>query len=177
MARIGALFFAFFAFLVSFVAAVPAAIENRDLIGDVVNLLGVGFVESINAYITIDSLTTNLISIDFDIKNLLLVELTITRVVSSAGVNGTEYAKFDHTFEKPVVVGPLKTVNSGNVPDVLLTQGAIASLDIIPLKKLDLLSTDVYVRAATIKGKLGIPISLKGLKQKDVPTEYTLQLF
>lgn len=80
------------------------------------------------------------------VKNPLVLELTVTRVVSSAGLNGTEYAKFDHTFDKPVVVGPLKTVNSGNVPNVLLTQGALNSLEIIPLEKLDLLSTDVYVR-------------------------------
>jgi hypothetical protein len=74
------------------------------------------------------------------------LELTIDRVVSSAGVNGTVYATFDHTFEKPVAVGALKTVNSGKVPNVLLVQGATKSLDIIPLGKLDLISTDVYLR-------------------------------
>jgi hypothetical protein len=80
------------------------------------------------------------------VKNPLLLELTIDRVVSSAGVNGTVYAKFDHTFAKPITVGAMKTVNSGRVPNVLLVQGAMNSLDIIPLGKLDLISTDVYLR-------------------------------
>ena len=60
---------------------------------------------------------------DHLVKNPLLLELTIDRVVSSAGVNGTVYAKFDHTFAKPVTVGAMKTVNSGRVPNVLLVQG------------------------------------------------------
>ena len=67
-------------------------------------------------------------------------------MVSAAGLNGTTYATFDHTFDKPLVVKPLGTANSGSVPKVLLTQGALASLDIIPVGKLDLISTDVYLR-------------------------------
>jgi len=84
--------------------------------------------------------------VDHLVKNPLLLELTIDGVVSSAGVNGTVYAKFDHTFAKPVTVGAMKTVNSGSVPNVLLVQGAMNSLDIIPLGKLDLIGTDVYLR-------------------------------
>jgi len=43
-------------------------------------------------------------------------------------------------------VPPLKTVNSGTVKNVLLDQGAYASLDIIPLGYLDLLNIDVYLK-------------------------------
>ncbi|KAF8167267.1 hypothetical protein B0H34DRAFT_681198 [Crassisporium funariophilum] len=177
MARIGTLFFALVACLLVSVGGAPTAdIENRDLIGDVINLIGLGLVTQINAFITLESLENNIISVNFDVKNPLFIELTIDRVVSSAGLNGTVYATFDQTFEKPVVVGIGKTVNSGTFGNVLLVQGALNSLDIIPLGVLDLINTDVYVRAATIKGKLGIPIPIKGLKQKDVPTTYTLTL-
>lgn len=68
----------------------------------------------------------------------------------------------------------LGTANSGRIPNVFLPQGAIASLDIIPLGKLDLISVDAYVRAATIKGRLGIPLTIAGLKQADVPANYTI---
>ncbi|KDR85833.1 hypothetical protein GALMADRAFT_234933 [Galerina marginata CBS 339.88] len=176
MARIGAFIFALFASLLLTVGATPTDIENRDLIAGIINGLGIGLVAKIDAFITLDSLETNLISVDVDIKNPLLLELTLTRVVSSAGINETVYATFDHTFDTPVVVPPFKTVNSGSIPDVLLVKGALNSLDIIPLEKLDLISTDVYLRAATIHGKLGIPLVIKGLKQSNVPTNYTLTL-
>ena len=79
-------------------------------------------------------------------KNPLLIELTIDRVVASAGINGTEYAKFDQTFPGGIIVPVLGNANSTTFPNVLLTQGATAALDIIPLGYLDLISTDVYVR-------------------------------
>lgn len=79
-------------------------------------------------------------------QNPLLFELTIDRVTSTAGINGTVYATFDYTFPKPVVVPALGTANSGSIPNVTLTQGAIASLDIIPLGYLDLINVDVNVR-------------------------------
>ncbi|EDR08009.1 uncharacterized protein LACBIDRAFT_297593 [Laccaria bicolor S238N-H82] len=187
--RIGTLLFALWSYLLVSVSAAPT-VESRDFIGDVINALGLGLVTKINSFLTLDTLTTNLISINFDgtvknpfilpikaeplqVKNPLILELTIDRVVSSAGINGTVYATFDHKFPGGFVVPPLKTNNSGTVDNVLLTQGAMASLDIIPLGVLDLITTDVYLRAATIKGKLGIPIPITGLKQSNVPTTYT----
>lgn len=164
--RIGTLLFALWSYLLVSVSAAPT-VESRDFIGDVINALGLGLVTKINSFLTLDTLTTNLISINFDVKNPLILELTIDRVVSSAGINGTVYATFDHKFPGGFVVPPLKTNNSGTVDNVLLTQGAMASLDIIPLGVLDLIKTDVYLRAATIKGKLGIPIPITGLKQRD----------
>lgn len=94
-------------------------------------------------------------------QNPLIFELTLDSVSSTAGINGTVYATFNHTFATPVVVPPLGKANSGVVPDVLLTQGAIASLDIIPLGYLDLINVDVnlrYVATTSIIDRCG-PVS------------------
>ncbi|KAJ3788523.1 hypothetical protein GGU10DRAFT_346085 [Lentinula aff. detonsa] len=152
----------------------PAADASADLgglsIGDIINALGIGLVQNISAIITLESLTDNLIDINFTAKNPLIIELTLDKVSSLAGVNNTVYASFDHTFDPPVVVRPLGTANSGTIDNVLLVQGAINSLNIIPLGELDLLDVNVSVRAATIDGFGGIPIPIDGLKQSDVPT-------
>lgn len=79
-------------------------------------------------------------------KNPLPFELSIDRVVSSAGLNGTVFAAFDHTFSTPFVIKSLHTANSGIFGNVSLPQGALASLSIIPVGALDLLNTDVFVR-------------------------------
>ncbi|KAJ4490228.1 hypothetical protein J3R30DRAFT_3247332, partial [Lentinula aciculospora] len=149
-------------------------------IGDIINALGIGLVQNISAIITLDSLVTNLIEQVFRYtyqrvlliiaKNPLIIELTLDRVSSLAGVNNTVYASFDHTFDHPVVVPPLGKADSGTIDNVLLVQGAINSLDIIPLGKLDLLEVNISVRAGTIDGFGGIPIPIDGLKQNDVPT-------
>ncbi|KAJ7117072.1 hypothetical protein C8R44DRAFT_791933 [Mycena epipterygia] len=138
--------------------------------------LGNGLVTSINVFITLDSLVTNLAIINFEAQNPLLFELTLDSVSTQAGLNGTVYATFQHTFPKPVVVRPLKQANSGDITDVLLTQGAISSLSIIPLGILDLINVDVNVRALTIDGIDGIPLVISGLHQASVPTTYTLDL-
>ena len=93
----------------------------------------------INVFITLDSLVTNLVSINFDLANPLDVDLVIATVQSSAGVDGTNYAQFTQSFDN-FVVPAHGTANSGMVPNVLLTQGAIASLAIIPLGVLDVFS-------------------------------------
>ncbi|KAJ3838725.1 hypothetical protein EV361DRAFT_795041 [Lentinula raphanica] len=153
-------------------------------IGDIINALGIGLVQNITAIITLDSLTTNLIDIPFihlssnlftfadlkTAKNPLIIELTLDKVSSIAGVNNTVYASFNHTFDPPVVVRPLETADSGTIDNVLLVQGAINSLNIIPLGELDLMDVNISVRAATIDGFGGIPIPINGLKQSDVPT-------
>ncbi|KAF8899364.1 hypothetical protein BD779DRAFT_1667044 [Infundibulicybe gibba] len=176
MARIDTFLFTLLGFFLACVRALPQSTSDPNFVGEVINALQVGLVKDINAFITLDSLTTNIISVNFDAKNPLIFELTIDRVMSSAGLNGTVFATFDQTFSKPVVVPPLGTKNSGTFGNVLLPQGATASLDIIPFGELDLISTDVFLRAATIGGKLGIPIPITGLKQSDVPTVYTLDL-
>lgn len=80
------------------------------------------------------------------VKNPLPIELTIDRIVSSAGINETVYAEFDYTFPDPVVVPLFGSANTSVIPEVLLTKGAIASLDIIPAGYLDLINVDAYVR-------------------------------
>lgn len=53
----------------------------------------------------------------------LLVEITLERVVLSADI--------DHTFEDPIVVPILGKADSGVIEDVALTQGGLATLDIV----------------------------------------------
>ncbi|KAI0033833.1 hypothetical protein K488DRAFT_69593 [Vararia minispora EC-137] len=145
-------------------------------IGDIINALGLGLVTQINVFITLDSLVTNLVSTNFNVSNPLPFELTIDRISTLAGVNGTVFANFTQSFQH-FVVPPLGTANSGTFGNVLLTQGAVASLDIIPLGELDIINADVNLRALTIGGALGIPLPIDGLKQKNVTTTYTLSLF
>ncbi|KAF8215656.1 hypothetical protein K438DRAFT_2007977 [Mycena galopus ATCC 62051] len=124
MVRIAPLFSGLLAAV--FVAASPAP-EKRDLLGEIMTLWAL-------AWIT------------FEAQNPLIFELTLDSVSSTSGINGTVYASFNHTFSTPVVVPPLGTANSGVVPDVLLTQGATASLAIIPLGYLDLINVDIHLR-------------------------------
>jgi hypothetical protein len=161
-------------------ASATPAVDNRAAdfsIADIINALGIGLVKDINAFITLESLETNIISVNFDVKNPLPIELTLDNVSAVAGLNGSIFASFSHTFAKPgLVVPPLGTKNSGTIDNVLLTQGAIAALSIIPFQILDLPDTNASVRAFTIDGLLGIPIPLDGLEQTAVPTNYTLEL-
>ncbi|GAW05156.1 hypothetical protein LENED_006996 [Lentinula edodes] len=164
----------------------PATDVTADIgglsIGDIINALGIGLVQNISALITLESLTTNLIE---QVSRHILIacspltlkyQYRLHRVSSLAGINNTVYASFDHTFDPPVVVRPLGTADSGTIDNVLLVQGAINSLNIIPLEELDLLDVNVSVRAASIDGFGGIPIPIDGLKQSDVPTTYNLDL-
>ncbi|KAF8892849.1 hypothetical protein CPB85DRAFT_1331073 [Mucidula mucida] len=150
----------FFALLVQlavsllFVTAAPAP-ENdtRDTelaglsIGDIINALGVGLVSSIVVNITVS------------VVNPLPIELTLDRVASDAGINSTVFASFDHTFPEPVVVPIFGTAKSGVIENVLLTQGALASLAIIPLGFW--ISSTLMQIAATIFGQLGIPVNIQ----------------
>lgn len=63
-------------------------------------------------------------------------ELTIEFVQNDSGLNGEIYAHFDYQFSG-FTIPPGGTANSGNVPNVLLTKGALGSLPIIPLQTLD----------------------------------------
>jgi len=158
-------------------SAIPA-LEKRILTpADIINALGIGLVKDINAFVTLESLETNVISINFDVQNPLPIELTLDSVNAVAGLNGTIFATFSHTFAKPgLVVPPLGIKNSGTIDNVMLPQGADASLAIIPFGILDLPDTNANIRAFTIDGLFGTPIALDGLKQTAVPTNYTLEL-
>ncbi|KAG5340189.1 hypothetical protein J132_04208 [Termitomyces sp. J132] len=174
--RFGILFASVVSLPFLFVAAAPTESETIGGLttGEIINLLGIGIVQDIDVTITLESLLDNQVSVNFDAKNPLPFELTIDRVVSSAGLNGTVFATFDHTFSTllstPFVIPPLGTANSGTFNNVTLTQGAMATLVIIPEGVLDLTNTNVFVRAGTIQGKLGFPLQIDGLKQSSVPT-------
>ncbi|KAH8795141.1 hypothetical protein DL96DRAFT_1827229 [Flagelloscypha sp. PMI_526] len=160
-------------------SAAPAPVDERaeqNVIGDVLNFFKLGFVTQIDTAITLDTLTTNLVSVNISLKNDLPFELTIDKISSKAGVNGIVYAELDYTFPKPVVFPALGTANSGKIPDVLLTQGALESLGIISLGYLDLMESNVSTRALTINGALGIPIPIEGLKQDNVTAVYTISI-
>ncbi|ESK93224.1 hypothetical protein Moror_14609 [Moniliophthora roreri MCA 2997] len=101
-------------------------------IGDIINALGIGLVENIEVTITLDSLVTDLVSTQFTAKNPLPLELSLESVSSKATFNGTTFSEFSHTFTKPVIIPILGEKESGKIDNVLLTQGATASLDIIP---------------------------------------------
>ncbi len=79
-------------------------------------------------------------------SNPLIVEITLDRVAVSAGIGGAEYISFDHTFEDPVVVPILGTADSGVIENVALTQGGLATLNIVPEGFLDLLNLDLFLR-------------------------------
>lgn len=70
------------------------------------------------------------------------MEITFLQVDS--GVDGDTYAHFTTPFDS-FVVPAHGTANSGPVKNVLLVKGALASLGIIPLGRLDVFS------AATVK--------------------------
>ncbi|KAJ7166275.1 hypothetical protein C8R46DRAFT_1097452 [Mycena filopes] len=148
---------------------VGAAPTPDNLLGEVIDALGIGLVTSIQVTLT-------LIVCNHSSAKPLLFELTLDRVTSSAGLNGTTYASFDHSFPHSVVVPPLGTANSGNITNVPLTQGVDASLAIIPFQELDLQEVDINVRAGSFFGIGGVPLVISGLHQTDVPTTYILDL-
>ncbi|KAF7310316.1 hypothetical protein MIND_00405700 [Mycena indigotica] len=166
----------------AFSSPAPSKLQERNLLGQVIDALNLGLVSDNKVFLTLATLTNNLVSINFDVKNVLPFELTIDSISVSAGLNGTVFAAFNHTFSggaslKPVVVpGFGGTKNSGNITNVLLTQGVDKSLAIVPFGVLDLINVDVNVRALTILGFGGTPLQITGLKQASVPTTYSLDL-
>ncbi|KAF8972948.1 hypothetical protein BDZ97DRAFT_1691577 [Flammula alnicola] len=150
--------------------SLQGALANLRLSTSLTGLNQPTFITHIHVIITLDSLVTNLVSVDFDVHNPLNAELVIEFVQSDAGVNGETFAQFSQGFDS-FVVPPGQTVNSGMFGNVLLTQGAIASLDIIPLGFLDVQA------ASTIRvGQGGYEIPFLKLQQTGVPTQYDLAL-
>jgi hypothetical protein len=83
------------------------------------------------------SLITNFVSINFDVVNPTDSDLVIEFVQADASVKGQIFAHFDQPFNN-FVVPARGTANSGTFGNVLLTQGAVNSLGIIPLGMLDI---------------------------------------
>jgi len=104
------------------------------------------------------------------IHNPLDADLVFELVQSDAGVNGEVFAHFSQGFSSFIVPAG-QTVSSGTFDNVLLTQGALASLDIIPLGRLDVSA------ASTVRvGQGGYQVPWLKIEQKDVPTTYNLAL-
>lgn len=117
------------------------------------------------ATISLATLETNEVQLSFDVRthsltgamrttdertnqiyNPLGADLVIEYVQADGLVNGEIYAHFDQAFSN-FVIPPGQTVNSGTFSNVVLTQGAYASLGIIPLGYMDVqaVSTTLYV--------------------------------
>ncbi|KDQ57731.1 hypothetical protein JAAARDRAFT_69819 [Jaapia argillacea MUCL 33604] len=122
----------------------------------------------INVFLGVSTLTDNMVSINFDIHNPLDAPLVIEFVQADSGVNGETYAHFDQPFGS-FVIQPGQTTNSGTFGNVLLVQGAIASLAIIPLQRLD-----VFAVSTTRVGEGGYQIPWLHLTQLNVPTTYSI---
>lgn len=78
------------------------------------------------------------------IANPLDTDLHITFAQADAGVNGETFARFDQPFSS-FTVPARGTANSGKFGNVLLTKGAIRSLPIIPLGRLDVFAATTVV--------------------------------
>ncbi|KAF8160985.1 hypothetical protein B0H34DRAFT_699004 [Crassisporium funariophilum] len=151
-------------------ASLQPALANLQLSTHLNGLNEPTFITQITVTITLDSLVTNLVSVDFTVQNPLDADLVLEFVQSDAGVNGEIFAQFSQPFSS-FIVPPGQSVHSGMFDNVLLTQGAIASLEIIPLGVLDVSA------AATVRvGQGGYQIPFLKLEQKNVPTTYNLAL-
>jgi hypothetical protein len=98
-------------------------------------------------------------------------ELSIEFVQSDAGLHGETYAIFSQPFDN-FVIPPGETVNSGQFPNVLLTQGVDGAFVIVPELRLDIQA------ATTVKvgGKGGYEVPFLKLDQTNVPTTYDFAL-
>jgi hypothetical protein len=123
------------------------------------------FITHITVTISPETLFDNLVTVNFDVSpisvdcfcdpslkcfyqffNPLPVDLVVQFVQADASVDGTIYSHFNQAFENFVIPAG-KTVNSGEFGNVVLTQGALGSLGIIPLGYLDVAAaaTALYV--------------------------------
>ncbi|KAI0321180.1 hypothetical protein OF83DRAFT_1280620 [Amylostereum chailletii] len=127
-------------------------------------------ISHVNVFITLESLVTNLVNVNFDVTNPLDAPLVITFSQADSGVDGVTYAQFSQSFDN-FVVPPHSTVNSGTFGNVLLTQGALGSLGIIPLGKLD-----IFAVSTAQVGEGGYAVPWLHLTQPNVPTSYTLDI-
>ncbi|KIM45161.1 hypothetical protein M413DRAFT_332807 [Hebeloma cylindrosporum] len=151
-------------------ASLQPALANLRLATQLQGLNHPNFITHITVSITLESLVTNLVSVDFEVHNPLDADLVFEHVQSDSGVNGEVYAHFSQGFSNFIVPAG-QTVSSGTFDNVLLTQGALASLDIIPLGRLDVSA------ASTVRiGQGGYQVPWLIIEQKNVPTDYNLVL-
>ncbi|KAJ7736152.1 hypothetical protein B0H16DRAFT_1764458 [Mycena metata] len=130
--------------LPSSISAAPAHVAR--------NLLGVDLVTHISVsipvgfWIPFHSTSIYALSVNFDAKGPLLLGLLIDRIHARADLNGTVSAEFTHTFHPALNLPFLgRIVNSGNISNVNLTQGATNTLGVVSSPVLDLI-VDADVR-------------------------------
>ncbi|KAJ7647487.1 hypothetical protein FB45DRAFT_200334 [Roridomyces roridus] len=151
-------------------ASLDPALSSLSLSASLPGLNQTNLITQINVFITLDSLTTNLVSINFDMENPLDADLTVLFVQSDAGLFNETFAFFSSAIDG-FTVPARSTANSGTIDNVLLTQGAVASLAIIPDGELDL------VAAATVQvGAGGYIIPWLHISGTGIPTAYALDL-
>ncbi|KAJ7928639.1 hypothetical protein B0H13DRAFT_1968281 [Mycena leptocephala] len=151
-------------------ASLAPALSSLTLTTSLQALNQPNLITHVNVFITLDSLVTNIVSINFDMQNPLDTDLVVEFVQSNSGEFNETFAFFAEPIEN-FVIPAHGTANSGTINNVLLTQGAIASLAIIPDEKLDIQA------AATVQvGQGGYTIPWLQLVQFSVPTTYTLDL-
>ncbi|KAF8135624.1 hypothetical protein EV363DRAFT_1429344 [Boletus edulis] len=146
------------------------ALEGVTLQTSVTGLNAPPIITHLYTTITSSSLLTNEVELSFDIYNPLGADLVIEFVQADGLINGEIYAHFDQPFSN-FVIPPGKTVNSGTFSHVVLTQGALASLGIIPLGYLDVQSV-----ATTRIGVNGYQIPWLHVNQMHVTTDYNFGL-
>ncbi|KAJ7251753.1 hypothetical protein B0H12DRAFT_1234031 [Mycena haematopus] len=140
------------------------ALTSLTLTTDLQGLNQPNLITHVNVYITLESLVTNIM------QNPLDTDLVVEFVQSNSGEFNETFAFFAEPIEN-FVIPAHGTANSGTINNVLLTQGAIASLAIIPDQKLDIQA------AATVRvGQNGYTIPWLQLVQFSVPTTYDLEL-
>ncbi|KAJ3518119.1 hypothetical protein NLJ89_g70 [Agrocybe chaxingu] len=84
-------------------ASLAPALANLRLAGQLTGLNEPTFITQIAVIITLESLVTNLVSVDFTLHNPLDADLVIEFVQSDSGVNGLTYAQFSQPFSNFVV--------------------------------------------------------------------------
>ncbi|KIL68938.1 hypothetical protein M378DRAFT_21838 [Amanita muscaria Koide BX008] len=121
----------------------------------------------INVYVTLATLVTNRVAVDFDVYNPLETDITIEYIQAEAIVNGKIYAQFSQAFQSFTIPAGA-TVNSGVVDNAFLTRGAINSLYIISLGSVDVDSRSTI----RIGSSGGYQIPWLPIQEKHVPATY-----
>ncbi|OCB90181.1 hypothetical protein A7U60_g2643 [Sanghuangporus baumii] len=131
-------------------------------------------VSQLNIEMSVLTLLLNTASLNFDVVTPVpLVEITVDRMSAQIGTQGTPFFSFNQTFSNFVLSG-LNPINSGIVPNVELTQGALQTLNVISNTRFDILSATYNLRVLTVNGTGGIPLSLPAA-QLSVPTKLDFQ--
>ncbi|KAH9083581.1 hypothetical protein EDB83DRAFT_2511885 [Lactarius deliciosus] len=144
------------------------ALEGVSLTTSLAGLNAPPIITHINVYVPLSAIVDSLVSIDFDIANPLDTDMHVTFAQADAGVDGETFARFDQPFTG-FSVPARGTANSGKFGNVLLTKGALRSLPIIPLGRLD-----VFAATTVTIGDGGYTVPWLHLTQLNVPTHYDI---